>query len=79
MRALSPRLSPPPSRSLAPSASLESRFSNPTSRIPLLGSSLWTQDAEHKKKAKEEQAEREFMEALKKQEEKMWEKSRQKR
>ena len=40
---------------------------------------LEKQDAEHRKKAKEEQAEREFMEALKKQEEKMWEKSRQKR
>lgn len=40
---------------------------------------LEKQDAEAKVKAKEEQAEREFMEALKKQEEKMWEKSRQKR
>lgn len=40
---------------------------------------LEKQDAEHRKKAKEEQAEREFMDALKKQEEKMWEKSRQKR
>ncbi|KAL1511391.1 hypothetical protein AB1Y20_006192 [Prymnesium parvum] len=40
---------------------------------------LEERDAEQKKKAKEEQAEREFMEALKKREEKMWEKSRQKR
>jgi len=40
---------------------------------------LETKDAEMKAKAKEEQAEREFMEALKKREEKMWEKSRQKR
>lgn len=40
---------------------------------------LEKQDADARKKAKEEQAEREFMEALKKQEEKMWEKSRQKR
>lgn len=37
------------------------------------------QDADAKKKAREEQAEREFVEALKKREEKMWEKSRQKR
>jgi len=36
-------------------------------------------DAEAKKKAQEELAEREFLEALKKKEEKMWEKSRQKR
>jgi len=40
---------------------------------------LEKQDADAKKKAREEQAEREFMEALKKREEKMWEKSRQKR
>lgn len=37
------------------------------------------QDAEAKRKAQEAQAEKEFMDALKKQEEKMWEKSRQKR
>lgn len=40
---------------------------------------LEKQDADAKKKAQAEQAEREFMEALKKREEKMWEKSRQKR
>ena len=40
---------------------------------------LEKQDAEAKKKAQEELAEREFLEALKKKEEKMWEKSRQKR
>jgi len=40
---------------------------------------LEKQDVEAKQKAKAEQAEREFMEALKKREEKMWEKSRQKR
>ncbi len=40
---------------------------------------LEKQDAEAKKKAKEEQAEREFLAALKAKEEKMWEKSRQKR
>ena len=40
---------------------------------------LEKQDAEAKKKAREEQAEREFMEALAKKEQKMWEKSRQKR
>jgi DnaJ family protein C protein 8 len=40
---------------------------------------LEKQDAEQRKKAKDEQAEREFMEALKKREEKLWEKSRQKR
>ena len=36
-------------------------------------------DAEAKKKAREEQAERDFMDALAKREQKMWEKSRQKR
>jgi len=40
---------------------------------------LETRDMEARKKAKEEQAEREFMEALAKREQKMWEKSRQKR
>eukprot|EP00310_Coccolithus_braarudii_P014903 CAMPEP_0183351154 /NCGR_PEP_ID=MMETSP0164_2-20130417/23395_1 /TAXON_ID=221442 /ORGANISM="Coccolithus pelagicus ssp braarudi, Strain PLY182g" /LENGTH=272 /DNA_ID=CAMNT_0025523265 /DNA_START=34 /DNA_END=852 /DNA_ORIENTATION=- len=40
---------------------------------------LETRDMEQRKKAKEEQAEREFMEALAKREQKMWEKSRQKR
>jgi len=40
---------------------------------------LAAKDAEQKQKAKEEQAEKEFMDALKKREEKMWEKSRQKR
>ena len=40
---------------------------------------LEKQDADAKKKAQEELAEREFLEALKKKEEKMWEKSRQKR
>jgi len=40
---------------------------------------LEARDAQQKQKAKEEQAEREFMDALKKREEKMWEKSRQKR
>jgi len=40
---------------------------------------LEEKDAEQRKKAKEEQAEREFMEALAKREQKMWEKSRQKR
>lgn len=40
---------------------------------------LEKQDAEAKAKAKEQQAEKEFMDALKKHEEKMWEKSRQKR
>ena len=40
---------------------------------------LEKQDAEAKKKARDELAEREFMEALQKREQKMWEKSRQKR
>ena len=40
---------------------------------------LEKQDGEAKKKAQEELAEREFLDALKKKEEKMWEKSRQKR
>merc|ERR1719198_1571642 len=40
---------------------------------------LEAQDAAAKKKAQEEQAEREFMDALAKREQKMWEKSRQKR
>ena len=40
---------------------------------------LEKQDAEAKKKAQEELAEKEFLEALRKKEEKMWEKSRQKR
>jgi DnaJ family protein C protein 8 len=40
---------------------------------------LETRDVEARKKAKEEQAEREFMEALAKREQKMWERSRQKR
>jgi len=40
---------------------------------------LEIKDTEARKKAKEEQAEKEFMEALAKREQKMWEKSRQKR
>jgi len=40
---------------------------------------LEAQDAAAKKKAQEEQAEREFMDALAKRDQKMWEKSRQKR
>jgi len=40
---------------------------------------LQKQDAEAKQKARDEMAEREFMDALKQREQKMWEKSRQKR
>jgi hypothetical protein len=40
---------------------------------------LFRSETEAKKKAREEQAEKEFMDALKAREEAMWEKSRQKR